>query len=163
MKKLALVALMALCAAGTASAREAKTWGLGVLIGEPIAITGEYQMTSERAIDMGLGYSWGHALSLYGDYLFQFLGAWEGHGEFISKVTPYVGVGAFFESHDSTHPHVRDYKTYSTTFGARIPVGADWFIPSSPVQLFVELVPALILVPGLDVDFYGGVGARYFF
>lgn len=144
-------------------ARHGGAWGLGVVLGEPVAATAEYQLTSDRAVDMGLGYSFGHALHAYGDYLFQFLGAWEGHGEFISKLTPYVGIGAFFESHDSNHPHIRDSRAYSTTFGARIPLGADYLISGSPVQIFLELVPAFLLVPGTGFDFFGGIGLRYFF
>lgn len=165
MRRLAIaLSLLTLVAASEArAARPADGWGLGVLIGEPVALSAEYQMGRDRAIDMGLGYSWGHSFHVFGDYLFQFLGAWEGRGEFISALTPYVGIGAFFQSHSSGHPHIHDNRTFTTSLGARIPLGVDWFVPDSPVQIFVELVPAFKIVPGLDFDFFGGVGARYFF
>jgi hypothetical protein len=144
-------------------AGDAGGWGIGIIVGEPLAVTAEYQVSRVRAIDMGLGYSWGHSLFVYGDYLFLFPGGLEGQGEKLKNITPYVGVGGYFASHDSSHLHIYDSRTFSTTVGVRIPLGADWYVPNSSVQIFAELVPGLLFIPGLAFEVQGGVGARYWF
>jgi hypothetical protein len=48
-------------------------------------------------------------------------------------------------------------------FGARIPLGLSFFIPDTQLELFLEIGPALLLIPETDFDFTGGIGARYYF
>jgi len=47
--------------------------------------------------------------------------------------------------------------------GVRIPVGLDYLFADTPLDIFVEVVPVLDLVPDTDLDFNAAVGIRYLF
>jgi hypothetical protein len=73
-----------------------------------------------------------------------------------------------YHCHDvNPEPHVTDWECDEDTYvraGARIPVGLDMLFKGAPVELSIEVAPALEFFPEL-VDFfiYGGLAARYFF
>ena len=46
--------------------------------------------------------------------------------------------------------------------GVRIPVGLNYQF-ASPMDLFVEIVPILDLIPSTDFNLGGGVGVRFWF
>lgn len=137
--------------------------GLGVVVGEPTALTAEYTISKQRSADFGFGYSWSHSVLLYGDYLFQYPDTFSTDSNFINQLTPYVGVGPELEIYSGDHrKHISD-RDARAVFSARVPLGLGWLIPDSPVKLFVELVPLLNIAPGLDVDLHADIGVRCFF
>ncbi len=47
--------------------------------------------------------------------------------------------------------------------GARIPIGLDYQFAGAPVDIFLEIVPILDLIPSTDFDLGGGLGVRFWF
>jgi len=45
----------------------------------------------------------------------------------------------------------------------RIPVGIDYLFSDAPVDIFLEVVPMLDLIPKTKFQFNAALGARYFF
>ena len=41
--------------------------------------------------------------------------------------------------------------------------GLDYMFGSAPLDIFVEIVPGLTILPGIDFDIDGGIGIRYWF
>ena len=67
------------------------------------------------------------------------------------KMSFFYGVGARIRFDDDT------------TFSLRVPVGISYEFEKTPIELFLEIVPMLDLVPATEVDIAGGVGFRYYF
>ena len=142
-------------------------FGLGILLGSPTAITGKYFTAREQAWDAGLAFDLGDSFTIYGDYLRHFPAALSGRPErFLRELSPYVGIGVLF--HDSDDPYVHKHhhvhsNERSTNVAVRIPLGIEWLPARFPLGVFLELVPAIFIVPRTDADFQGGLGARYYF
>jgi hypothetical protein len=47
--------------------------------------------------------------------------------------------------------------------GIRIPFGIAYLLESIPIDIFLELVPVLELLPSTRIGFDGAIGIRYFF
>jgi len=47
--------------------------------------------------------------------------------------------------------------------GVRIPVGINYIFAKAPLDIFLEIVPMLELVPRTEFNLNGGIGIRYFF
>jgi hypothetical protein len=45
----------------------------------------------------------------------------------------------------------------------RFPVGLDYLPEATPLDVFLEIVPTLELVPASWLEFDGGIGVRYWF
>lgn len=145
----------------------AHNFGLGIIIGEPSAITGKAWLSQESAVDFGLSFSFDDYILFYGDYLFHFPGAFGRSSEFVSQLTPYVGVGGIIAFANDRYRY-RDRRYFgtsgnSTALGVRIPLGIEWTPSQVPLGVFVELVPGLSLAPRTDGFIQGGIGVRYYF
>jgi len=136
----------------SALAADGKTFGIGVIAGEPTGITGKYMLNENNAIDAGVGWktSGDSEFHIYADYLF--------HIQDLIKVKKgalpvYVGGGLRYVDRDK-----KDNK-----FGIRIPVGLEYLFENVSLGAFAELVPVLNLSPDTDFDLEGGVGIRFYF
>jgi len=125
-------------------------FGLGVIVGEPTGLSGKWWIEDSAAVDAAAAWSFGEksAVHLHADYLF--------HSFSLLKVEKgrlpvYFGIGGRikFESNSKV--------------GVRIPVGVDYIFTGAPLDIFLELVPLLDLVPNTKFLFNGGIGVRYFF
>jgi hypothetical protein len=146
----------------------ADPFGLGLVVGDPIAVTAKYWLNSRHAIDFGVDFFESNYLLLYGDYLFHFPGGF-GHGtRFASELSPYIGVGAAIASFSGDYYRTGKYYWHANNpasfgLGARFPFGVEWLPSRARVGVFFELVPGLALVPGADLFLQFGLGARYYF
>lgn len=151
-----------------ASSQTSRTLGLGVVLGEPTAFSGKVWMNNDRAIDFGLGYSYGNYVIVFADYLFQWPGAFrlKSGEKFFEELVPYVGVGLVMALATSNPAAGRAYfgsRTETIGLGVRIPLGIEWLPSSAPLGVFLELAPGLGFVPLTYVFFQGGIGVRYYF
>lgn len=139
-----------------------RSFGLGLVLGSPTAITGKYWLDSTHAIDMGLGYWFGDYVDIYGDYLWHFPRAFSTARHPISEIIPYIGVGG--DLHVANHPPPNPDNNHPNVgvFG-RIPFGLEWLPSSAPLGVFLEVVPYVQLIPGLGVWIGAGIGARFYF
>ena len=151
-------------ASSASSANLAGRFGLGVILGEPTAITGKYWLTQKTAFDVGLSYFYESHFLIYADHLWHSPGLFGNHDRFISQLNPYLGVGAgmYFWSDHRRPPGWRG-TTGSVGLYGRFPFGIEWTPGYPPLGVFLEIVPGVEVVPGIDVSFDGGIGIRYYF
>ncbi|MFD2531430.1 hypothetical protein [Gracilimonas halophila] len=124
--------------------------GIGVMLGEPTGISIKAWNNNRNAFAFGAAWSFGRndAIHLHGDYL---LHSWiDGVEE--GDLAFYYGIGGRLALSD---PDAR--------IGVRVPLGLNYIIPNSQLDLFVEAVPILNLAPDTDFDGNGSLGIRYYF
>lgn len=127
-----------------------KGFGAGIIVGEPTGLSGKLWLGGQNALDMAAAWSFkgdGHLL-LQTDYVwhsFNLISVSSG------KLPLYYGVGGRIVLSDD--PLV----------GIRVPVGLDYIFSGAPVDIFLEIVPILDLIPSTDFDIGGGLGVRYWF
>jgi len=150
--KYCVIAIIIVMLSTPALAADSRTFGIGVIAGEPTGITGKYMLNENNAIDGGVGWktSGDSEFHIYADYLF--------HIQDLIKVKKgalpvYVGGGLRYVDRDK-----KDNK-----FGIRIPVGLEYLFENVSLGAFAELVPVLNLSPDTDFDLEGGVGIRFYF
>jgi hypothetical protein len=153
-----------------------RQYGVGVMLGDPTGLSGKAWVSRTNAIDVGLGaYAWGppgdcvrrgpdpgicahgwadSTISVHADYL------WESkitEGR-IAQLDWHIGGGAraFFVSGSC----VGD----CWELGARAPVGLDLtFQQPTFLEVFLELAPAVYVVPVAFLSFEGALGVRGYF
>ncbi len=150
LSSLALLLLISPAARAAEPTPHGSRTGLGLILGEPTGLTLKQGLGGAFAVDFAVGWSFrgGGALDLHADGLvhpFQLLR--EGQGRLVA----YFGLGP------------RIVARHDVAFAARIPVGLSALFDRSSLELFVELVPELVLYPGTDVILEGGIGLRIYF
>lgn len=159
-RTIAAAALLGTLGCGAAQAQQ-EGFGVGIIVGEPTGLSLKGWLNNTRAIDAGLAWSFSEndSLHLHGDYLihdFNMLRPTDLKG----RVAVFYGIGGRikFEDGDDAGRNRND-----TLVGVRIPVGVNYYFPSSPVELFGEFVPVLDFVPDTDFDLNLAIGGRFYF
>jgi len=126
-------------------------FGLGMILGEPIGISGKYWTSSSTAFDFGVGYSFENNsyLNLHADYLFHSKNIFDTSED----ISLYYGPGA----------RLRFVENATTRLGFRFDVGLVWIPRHTPIDVFIEIAPLLDIIPETDFSMNGGIGVRYFF
>jgi hypothetical protein len=129
---------------------QADGFGIGIILGEPTGLSGKLWLTEKTAVDGAVAWSmWdGSALNVHADFLvhsFNLIHVSQG------QLPLYFGIGARVKL--ANDPMV----------GVRVPVGLAYLFGSAPIDVFLELVPILDLVPGTYFHFNSAIGIRYFF
>jgi hypothetical protein len=142
------------------------TLGVGLQLGFPSAITLELVLGGKNSIIIGVGAFgyrfFGQALSLHVDYLW--------HPAVLLRqnnvaVSWYIGVGGWLMvySDRGRYGYVNYGFDSNLALALRVPIGIDVALSELPVMFYVELVPAVLIFPGIDVGLGASVGARVFF
>lgn len=144
-----LCVLVATVIAGSAFAQEAD-FGLGVILGEPTGLSGKLWMSEHTAVDAAIAWSFGDkdALHLHADYLVHNMRLIQVD---VGTLALYFGVGARLKFDDDD------------SLGVRIPIGLTYLFQDAPVDIFIEVVPLLDLVPDTEFNPNAAIGVRYFF
>ncbi len=145
--KNALLAASLLLLGGRCWAQKGGSFGAGVVAGDPTGGTVKYWLDGDRALDAGVGFS-GDA-ALYADFLWHY---WDILPQPTrGRLGLYAGLGPRIETQRET------------AFGIRTLLGAAYWVPKHPIELFVDAGPVFQLAPdrGVDVDFAFGV--RFYF
>jgi hypothetical protein len=176
MKRTILAALMAvsLMAVIERSAKATdvgygRKFGLGVVIGDPTGLSAKWWIAQTNALDFGLGF-WGYGVnnrcfnngtcSGYGyrggtfnmDYLWQ-----SNIVRQQAQLDWHVGVGG-------RAVWVGDCGGDCFAAAARAPIGLDlMFNNPNFLEVFFEIAPSFILVPGFWFEIEGGLGVRFYF
>lgn len=147
-----------------------KTFGLGLELGEPSGLNGKYFLSSDNALDFGLGYIYGHyrggdGLHLYADYLW--------HPMVLTSADAfelpfYVGVGGRFWDWGDYNCRGGVCEYYGTTaFGVRVPLGLSFDFNRVPLDIFVQIVPTLDFYRNYRDNVYFqidlSIGVRFWF
>ena len=128
--------------------------GAGFILGDPSGLTAKLFLGSNDAIDIGIGES-ADDLYIYADYLHHFVNVFP-----VSELAFYLGFGAGFHDWEKNN---RNEHEEENRIDVRIPFGLEYTFKKVPIGLFLELVPALRVIPDIDFDIRGGLGARYYF
>lgn len=128
-------------------------FGLGVLLGDPTGLSAKLKLSNKNAIDGALAWS-SSGLHLHSNYL------WDTDNFF--KVRDqnfdlYYGIGGRLISLNSGN-----YKN-QTSIAVRAPIGINYKIKQTQVQLFAEMALNLNLTPSSDADLDAGIGLRFYF
>lgn len=168
MKQLSIVLVLGVAVLGgvpVANATEVghgRDFGLGVAFGSPTSIVGKYFVGGENAIDFGFGFwtGWGcnnrgfcegrslDVVTVNADYLWQEPLA---RGAKVS-LDWHIGAGG------------RLWAGSDTALAARMPLGLDLtFRRPSFLEVFVEIAPAVYVVPEVGLNLEGFIGVRFYF
>jgi hypothetical protein len=147
--------------------------GIGLQVGTPTAITFKFGAGGNANIVLGVGafspfnrFGRAYGLSLHGDYLFT-IAQLVNNGTI--SLDAYIGPGLWITLFDDA----RDYgylgplRPYSNVaylgLAVRVPVGLSMRFATAPIEIYLELDPALFVFPGLSGFIGASLGFRYFF
>ncbi|MGB0651046.1 MAG: hypothetical protein ACPG3U_03865 [Rhodothermales bacterium] len=126
--------------------------GVGVILGEPTGLTAKQWLSSEHAVDAAVAWTFSNdtRIQIHGDYLYHRVHFFNAD-EYEGRIPFYFGMGgrAIFGEND-------------TTVGARFPLGIGKTLDDAPIELFLEIVPILDVVPDTEFDLNGALGVRYY-
>jgi hypothetical protein len=127
--------------------------GVGIILGEPTGGSVKYWLSDTLAVDGAAGWSSHDKTDFYvhGDVLwhnFELIPVPQG------RLPVYFGVGGLVRFRD-------DHQDNQA--GVRVPVGLSYMFDHAPVDIFVEIAPAVIVTPDLRGDLTGGIGIRFWF
>ena len=144
-----VVAIIFFSAVNHVAAAQHEGFGIGVILGEPVGVSGKVWTSETKAFDGAVGWSFAGdgALYIHSDYLWHNLDLIE-----VEKglLPVYYGGGARFLIGDDTK------------FGIRGVVGMAYLFDSSPVDIFLEIGPIFDFIPSIGFSMSGGIGVRYY-
>jgi hypothetical protein len=148
-----------------------KTFGLGLELGDIVALNGKWFLDGSHALDFGIGdtyadyYLAGYGgLMLYADYLWH---PFELTRNDTFELPFYVGVGGRYI--DTAYcPTVNGNVQCAQVFGIRIPLGLSFDFNNVPIDIFGQIVPTVDFFHDYTnhnfyIDFDITVGIRYWF
>lgn len=127
-------------------------FGLGIIVGEPTGISGKLLLNNNTSsVDAAIGWSFYKysSLHIHADYLWNIT-------RLSNEVPFYLGVGGRIKIKNTE-------KKEDTKLAIRVPVGLVFEPSSIPIDVFIEAVPMLDLVPSSEFSFNAAVGIRYYF
>ena len=149
MKKFFAIILLTVLFSTTAIAQN-RGFGAGVILGNPTGVSLKAWQSQTTAIDAAIAWNFGKydALIIHADYLwhnFSLINVEKG------KLPLYYGIGAS--------------GVFTSDFGLAVRgvVGLDYMFATVPIDIFLEIVPALLIIPSSDFSVDAGIGVRYFF
>ena len=159
---LSAVVIFGLLVSGArAKAEVGGPFGLGIVIGDPTGLSGNYKLSAEKSIDAAIAWSFGRypGFEVHADYL------WHRANLFRIEQLSFdwhYGIGGRLISIDDRDVNNRTVND-RTYFGPRIPVGISTDFNKSTFELFSELALVMNLIPSTNFDFDFGVGVRVYF
>ena len=143
-------------------AAQDRGFGMGLILGEPTGLSAKLWTSRENAFDFGLGWSiGGDRISYKGNYdggsrvHFHMDYLWHSFNAISSteRFPMYYGFGGQFNTGAG----------YDASLGIRGVIGIAWLPRSTPIDVFIELVPVLQLTSSVGLGIDAGLGVRYFF
>ena len=147
-----------------------KNWAVGGKIGDPIGLNIRHYLANDKnLVEVNVGV-YGGIWGLRGNYKdgafngsgFSFSGLYMWHNEMTSRLKNYYGFGAQFTSRSYYTVDGTGTKENSITgLGGLAQAGVEYFLPSSPISIFLEAGAYVELVPAI-LYFHpqGGAGVR---
>ena len=147
MKKTIVITLLGIFSLGLSA--QDSGFGVGAIIGEPTGLSAKTWLNTHDAVDAGVAWSISNGwLHIHADYLRHTFGLIPVE---VGKLPLYFGLGAKI----GFGPDI--------SIGARVPVGLAYLFDGTPLDVFIELVPGLEIIPDTKFDINGGIGVRYWF
>jgi hypothetical protein len=149
---LGIVIVVSLCS--TCAHSQDKGLGVGVIVGDPTGIDVKVWTTTSNALHFAVAWRprdpfLGTRVSFSGDYLRHSFDAIRSTERF----PVYYGIGGVIASGGGA----------DAVLGVRGVIGIDWLSRRAPVDIFLQVVPVLVLTPSTDLELGAGIGFRFFF
>ncbi|HUX13665.1 MAG TPA: hypothetical protein VMW87_11600 [Spirochaetia bacterium] len=148
--RILFIALVVFSAVVFPLAAQPKTFGIGIILGEPTGISAKLWLDRTSAIDAAAAWTFypNGAFYVHADYLYHMYDLFP----VTRGVLPlYIGVGGSV----TIEPVPR--------IGVRVPIGIDYFFEKAPIDIFLEVAPGISLYPATQFDASGGIGVRFNF
>ncbi len=154
MKRNIIIILILVAALRSQSRAQDKGIGVGVIVGDPTGISTKIWTTPTNALQFAVAWEnqdpfLGTRVSFSGDYLWHNFSAIQSTHRF----PVFYGVGGVIASGGR----------YQAALGVRGVLGIDWLSRQAPIDVFLQVVPVLVLSPSTDVVVGAGLGMRFFF
>lgn len=157
---IAVLGASLLCLAQEVHAQPGR-FGFGGIVGDPTGFWWNYRFAEGNSLNGALGFSPIRRTRLHVDYLWRSRPFRERN----LSLTYGVGVAMGF-GRDEYIVVARGNRVttryYDTNVGIRGPVGLNYLIPNSPVELGIEIAPILFVSAASDVGIDGGFGIRVY-
>jgi hypothetical protein len=147
--------------------------GLGLQVGSPTAVTIKFGGVQETGFVLGIGAGFG-----YGRFAGDFVPSLSIHVDYLIHVatlvrqdqlalTAYIGPGLWLSMFGRGYGFGYGYY-YANNFsflgvGVRLPIGLSLGFSSAPIEIYLELDPALFVFPGIDFGVGASLGFRWHF
>ena len=161
MNKYALLFLVLLLCICSTNLNAQNKFAAGFVIGEPTGISWKYNMDQKNSLDGAIGFAPVNRFRAHVDYL------WHSEPFNEKRLSLYYGPGVAFGVGHTDYIVVNGKNAYLFSdrdigFGIRGVIGMEYLIPKSPVDLFLETAPIMIMAPagGFTMDI--GFGARFY-
>lgn len=157
--------------AGGASTPGGRTFGVGLQLGYPTAVTAKYMLRPDQGLVFGIGGFSGFAydvgaLSIHVDYVWHPNLLTQGEA---FQVTWYVGAGGniliFNVPRQRTFfPNVPYYYLPTNVWlAARIPIGINLALTQLPFEIYLEADPSILVFPAFGFGIGASIGGRGYF
>jgi hypothetical protein len=135
--------------------------GLGLTFSGVTGVSLYAGLNQRNFLQAAVGYSSDGSYAITGDFAF-------GHHNAFSdapSVTPYWGLGVVWlhDQGDYWSRFSRKNDPSNDYYGARFPLGLNFLVPQSPVQIAAEIAPSLLLTPGTYGFLQGSLSVRLLF
>jgi hypothetical protein len=140
-----------------------RSFGLGVIVGEPTGISAKLWTSPGNAFDFGLGWSIG------GDRIGKFKGTYDGgsrihfHMDYLWHAFDAIRSSERFPLYYGIGGRVNSGAGYDASVAVRGVIGIAWMPRQTPLDVFLEVVPSLQLTSSTGFGLDAGIGARYYF
>ncbi|MFC1586424.1 hypothetical protein ACFL5V_12825 [Fibrobacterota bacterium] len=187
-KRASYVSLLGLCLVTVCYSQD-RAFGLGLVLGEPTGITAKLWLNRKNALSFGLGwgyYHWGGRY--YNDNRCYDRDFYNNNRNYCNNQGSYYGYDR--DGYRRLHLHgdylIHNFEIIKSSYsiplyygpgininfwdygnlpnlGVRIVGGIAFIPPKAPLDIFLEIVPIIQLLPGVWLDVNMGLGIRYFF
>jgi hypothetical protein len=133
-------------------------WGVGLMIGSPTGVSGEYKVSQTVSYDAALAYDLGD----HKDFHFHVNYLRHKKNIYYLDYRPfsiYYGVGLKLKFLEDRGPD----EDYEFRIGPRIPVGTYYELPKMPLTVFLETAVTVTLYEKTTALLDVGLGARLYF
>jgi hypothetical protein len=156
MKKAAFVLIILAGLVGLSFGDSNHNFGVGIIAGEPTGVSFKLWTSQTTGFDAGAAWSFvgGEFFQVHGDFLLHNYNLFRVD---TGKMSLFYGVGGRLKFGEDT---IGDNET---TLSLRVPVGLAYEFEKTPIEIFLEVVPMLDLIPAIPISVAGAVGFRYYF
>ena len=124
-------------------------FGVGVILGQPSGLSLKLWNGPETALDAAVAWHFAGYLAMHADYLIHNFDIIEIDG---GRLPLYFGLGVAASAWNG-----------GFGMGVRVPLGMAYIFDNAPIDVFLEVVPGIAVVPGFGFGVDGGLGVRYWF
>ncbi len=136
-------------------------FGVGAIIGQPTGLSLKNWLSRTTALEGAV------AWSFEGNGFFYFQAAHLFHDYSLIKTTNgrlpiFYGIGGRVKVLSDGKGRRRNESDDDPRLGVCIPIGLDYQFGGAPLDIFLEFIPIIDIIPGTNFDLNAAIGIRYF-